>query len=69
MSESISILVAILCIAFIGIINFIIILGLKKKNKKKSYIYTDKDRDMMKLIHELSTIYANTEEYLNKYNK
>jgi len=29
------------------------------------YSYTDKDRDMMALIHELSIVYTNTDRYLN----
>lgn len=29
------------------------------------YNYTDKDRDMMALIHELSIVYTNTDRYLN----
>lgn len=36
--------------------------GLKKDN---SIIYTEKDKDLMELIHELSVIYDNTDHYLN----
>lgn len=36
--------------------------GLKKGN---SITYTDKDKDLMELIHELSVIYDNTDKYLN----
>ena len=33
-------------------------------NKVNSIKYTEKDKDMMKLIHELSIIYDNTDQYL-----
>lgn len=36
--------------------------GLKKGN---IITYTDKDKDLMKLIHELAVIYDNTDQYLN----
>ena len=36
--------------------------GLKKGN---SITYTDKDKDLMELIHQLSVIYDNTDKYLN----
>ena len=39
------------------------LLGSKKKTK--AYVYTEKDRAMLKLICELSDIYDNTERYLN----
>lgn len=39
---------------------------LNKDNKTNNVSeYTDKDRDMMALIHELSIIYENTDKYLN----
>lgn len=37
----------------------------KDNSQGKAYRYTDKDRDMMNLIHELSTIYDNTDHYMN----
>lgn len=36
--------------------------GIKKGN---SIRYTEKDKDLMELIHELSVIYDNTDQYLN----
>lgn len=36
--------------------------GLKKGN---SITYTDKDMDLMELIHQLSVVYDNTDKYLN----
>lgn len=36
--------------------------GIKKGNSIK---YTEKDKDLMELIHELSVIYDNTDKYLN----
>lgn len=36
--------------------------GLKKGN---SITYTDKDRDLIELIHQLSVVYDNTDKYLN----
>ena len=38
---------------------------LRFKKKPKVYVYTEKDKDMLDLIHELSAIYDNTERYLN----
>lgn len=37
--------------------------GFKKGNSVK---YTDKDKDFMELIHELSMVYDNTDKFLNK---
>lgn len=36
--------------------------GVKKGNSIK---YTEKDKDLMELLHELSVIYDNTDQYLN----
>lgn len=38
----------------------------KNGNEKKKISYSEKDRDMLKLIHELSLLYDNTESYLKK---
>ena len=73
---AIVIIVAILVISIIGTVVYlkvnnktvgeILSLGLKKGNKVSDVpMYTDKDRDMMTLIHELSIIYDNTDKYLN----
>lgn len=37
----------------------------KGNSAKNAYSYTDKDRDLMSLIHELSAVYENTDKYLN----
>ena len=42
-------------------VNKILSLETKKDNSIK---YTEKDNDMMELIHELSVIYDNTEKYM-----
>ena len=40
--------------------------GIKKDlNSVKSQNYSDKDRDLIKLIHELAVIYDNIDQYLN----
>ena len=78
---AIVIIVAILVISIIGTVVYLKVnnktvgeilslglrkLGLKKGNKVSDVpMYTDKDRDMMTLIHELSIIYDNTDKYLN----
>jgi hypothetical protein len=36
--------------------------GVKKGNSIK---YTEKDKDLVELLHELSVIYDNTDQYLN----
>lgn len=43
-------------------VNEVLSNGLKNGNNIK---YTDKDRDLIELIHELSVIYDHTDEYLN----
>lgn len=73
---AIVIIVAILVISIIGTVVYlkvnnktvgdILSLGLSKGNKvNNAPVYSDKDRDMMSLIHELSIIYDNTDKYLN----
>lgn len=68
--------VAIIVIAIVGTVIYskinkktvgeVLPLGLSKDNKTNNVSkYTDKDRDMMALIHELSIIYENTDKYLN----
>lgn len=70
------IIVAIFAITLVGVIIYLknnnITIGkfishTQKRNNKQNndYSYTHKDRDMMLLIHELSTIYSNIDDYLN----
>ncbi len=70
---AIVIIVAILVISIIGTVVYLKvnnktvgdILSLRLSKDNKAPVYTDKDRDMMALIHELSIIYDNTDKYLN----
>ena len=70
---AIVIIVAILVISIIGTVVYLKvnnktvgdILSLRLSKDNKAPVYTDKDRDMMALIHELSIIYDNTNKYLN----
>lgn len=39
-------------------------LSVKNQKKEKCYQYTEKDRDLMELIHELAVIYDNTDKYM-----
>lgn len=73
----IMIFIAIIIIGIIGIIGVAIYLknnkktigdilsfSCKKKSKNKKIDYTQKDIDMLKLIHELSVIYDNVDGYM-----
>lgn len=70
------IIVAILVISIVGAVIYlksknktvgeVLSLGLNKGNRTNNPpAYTDKDRDMIALIHELSIVYDNTDKYLN----
>lgn len=51
----------------IAIFVFILVIFLyKNKRTKNHYHYTEKDRDMIDLIHELSVIYDNIDQFMKK---
>lgn len=69
------VIVAILVITIAGLIylkiknrtvgDILSALSQKDNKPRKTYNYTEKDRDLMALIHELSVIYDNTDKYMN----
>lgn len=72
-SGTIAIIIIMVCILVIGIlaksihpkVNNKTIGEIMSLGVSNDYSYTDKDRDMMALIHELSIVYTNTDRYLN----
>lgn len=65
-SANISLMGGIAVIAVIGA-SFFLYYWLKKGGKKMNGPkYTEKDKDMLELIHELAVVYKNTDSYLKR---